>query len=198
MSVLESIAGGLGAVARTFDQLVPDFGDLAEEICDAVLPEVVGDVVSLGLNIVGGNYAAAVADGLDLLENVARGSADDATDMALDPGPPSPEVIYEAPDAPRFPGPGSSPVPPGQDADAPVLARAAGPAIDDSFWGQSDDQLLQAIRQGRIPQDVVESREGMLRLQQRMNDIQQMNALMTNMLRAMHEMEMEVIRHVRA
>jgi hypothetical protein len=79
-----------------------------------------------------------------------------------------------------------------------IAQRAPGGAIDDSFWGMSDDEFLNAVRNGALPKEVLESKDGMLRLQQRMNDIQQMNALLTNMLRATHELEMEVIRNVRA
>lgn len=46
-------------------------GDLAETLCDKLgLPEEIGDVAGLGVDLYTGNYAAAVEQGLDLFEDV--------------------------------------------------------------------------------------------------------------------------------
>ena len=57
---------------------------------------------------------------------------------------------------------------------------------------------LSAIRDGKVPKELAESKDGMLALQARMTQITEMNQLMTSMLQAIHQMRMGVIQNVRA
>ena len=61
----------------------------------------------------------------------------------------------------------------------------------------SPDQFLQAVTSGSIPPDVANSPSAMAQVQARMNQITQMNQLMTSMMAAMHQMEMSIIQNIR-
>ena len=61
----------------------------------------------------------------------------------------------------------------------------------------SDDDFMNAIRSGKIPPDVANSSDGMLAIQARMDQITQMNQMMTSMMQAMHQMNMNVIENIR-
>jgi hypothetical protein len=54
------------------------------------------------------------------------------------------------------------------------------------------------VRDGKIPNDVLNSHGGMMMLQNKLHQIQEMNALMTQMLKAMHDMTMSIIQNMRA
>jgi hypothetical protein len=62
----------------------------------------------------------------------------------------------------------------------------------------SDDDLMKAVREGKIPTDVTDSQAGMMALQARMDHISEMNKMMTSMMEAMHQMKMGVIENLRA
>jgi hypothetical protein len=61
----------------------------------------------------------------------------------------------------------------------------------------SPDQFLQAVTSGNIPPDVANSPSAMAQIQARMNQITQMNQLMTSMMAALHQMEMSIIQNIR-
>jgi hypothetical protein len=185
MSLVERIVHGMAAAANVVDDLLVDPGDVLETTVDQILPEPIGDLLSIGIDLYTGNYIDLIADGLDLI------------DAGGQPAVASPSVEPDPPPVSAAPADEPTAAEEGDDA-VPAAARAPAEAIDDSFWSMTDQQFLDAVRKGNLPQEVLESKEGMLRLQQRMNDIQQMSALLTNMLRATHELEMEVVRNVRA
>ncbi len=62
----------------------------------------------------------------------------------------------------------------------------------------SDDDLMKAVRAGKIPSEVTDSNDGMLELQARMNHISEMNQMMTTMMQSMHQMKMSVIENIKA
>jgi hypothetical protein len=56
---------------------------------------------------------------------------------------------------------------------------------------------MQAVTSGKIPDDVANSQSAMMAVQARMNQINQMNQLVTGMMAAMHQMEMSIIQNIR-
>jgi hypothetical protein len=67
----------------------------------------------------------------------------------------------------------------------------------DDFMALGNDAFMQAVVQGKIPKEISDSPAAMQSLQARMNNISEMNQLMTSMLSAVHQMEMSVIQNVR-
>jgi hypothetical protein len=61
----------------------------------------------------------------------------------------------------------------------------------------SDADFMAALRSGNLPKEVTDDPAAMLAIQARMNHISEMNKLMTNMMQAMHDMQMSVIQNVR-
>ena len=56
---------------------------------------------------------------------------------------------------------------------------------------------MNAIAEGKIPEGISKDPKAMMALQQRMNQITEMNQLMTQMLKAIHDMRMAIIQNVR-
>jgi hypothetical protein len=79
-------------------------------------------------------------------------------------------------------------------------SEEAGQAAAKQFLDAHADpeSFMNAIRNGKIPSDVLNSQSGMLMLQQQMQDIQRMFTLMTQMMQAMHELQMAIVRNIRA
>ncbi len=76
-----------------------------------------------------------------------------------------------------------------------LLERAAeGPRRSD---GDVADQFMKAVTSGKIPADVANNQSAMMQIQARMNQITQMNELVTTMMEAMHEMQMAIIQNIR-
>ena len=67
----------------------------------------------------------------------------------------------------------------------------------DQFFKMSNHDLEAAVRDGKIPDSVKDDPDQMRRLQQRMNDISEMNQLMTSMIQALHQMNQSIIQNVR-
>jgi hypothetical protein len=61
----------------------------------------------------------------------------------------------------------------------------------------SPDQFMQAVTSGNIPPDVANNPAAMTQIQARMNQITQMNQLVTSMMAAMHQMQMSIIQNIR-
>ena len=61
----------------------------------------------------------------------------------------------------------------------------------------SDADFMAALRSGNLPKEVTDDPAAMLAIQARMNHISEMTKLMTNMMQAMHDMQMSVIQNVR-
>jgi hypothetical protein len=67
----------------------------------------------------------------------------------------------------------------------------------DEFMAQGNEALMKAVRDGKIPKEIADSPSAMQSLQARLNQISEMNQLMTAMIQAMHQMQMAVIQNVR-
>jgi len=76
-------------------------------------------------------------------------------------------------------------------------ASSATPADLQSLMALSPDQFMQAVTSGKIPDSVANSQSAMMQVQARMNQITQMNQLVTGMMAAMHQMEMSIIQNIR-
>lgn len=66
------------------------------------------------------------------------------------------------------------------------------------FFAQSDADLMAAVRDGKLPDAVKNDPASMQRLQLRVNEISEMNQLISQMMAAMHEMNKVVIQNIRA
>jgi hypothetical protein len=67
----------------------------------------------------------------------------------------------------------------------------------DQLRTMSDQAVRDAVINGRISPEVARDQAAMMVIQQRMNAISEMNNLMTNMMRALHDMQMAVIQNIR-
>jgi hypothetical protein len=61
----------------------------------------------------------------------------------------------------------------------------------------SDGAVRDAVIHGRISPELAKDQAAMMAIQQRMNAISEMNNLMTNMMRALHDMQMAVVQNIR-
>lgn len=209
MSILNDFTSSVGKLASAADAFIPDAGDIVEKTCDALLPdeyEYIGDILSGATNIATGNYVAAIADAGDLIEGIKFSEPD--------PPPAAAERSSSETDvAPRrLPTPvqaqnvGAADV----ETSSSALSNASGSSSASGASSQnsteaiqkmndmSDDAFRNMIRNGEIPPEIAKDPVAMQALQMRMQEMQQMNALMTNLLRSMHEMQMEIVRNIRA
>ena len=76
-------------------------------------------------------------------------------------------------------------------------SSAAAPKDLAGLMAMSPDQFMQAVTSGKIPDSVANSQSAMMQVQARMNQITQMNQLVTGMMAAMHQMEMSIIQNIR-
>jgi hypothetical protein len=73
----------------------------------------------------------------------------------------------------------------------------ATPSSLSDLMALSPDQFMQAVTSGKIPPDVANNPSAMTQIQARMNQITQMNQLVTSMMAAMHQMQMAIIQNIR-
>jgi hypothetical protein len=78
-----------------------------------------------------------------------------------------------------------------------AAGSAAAPSSLSSLMSMSNDQFMQAVTSGNIPADVANNPSAMAEIQARMNQITQMNQLVTSMMAAMHQMQMAIIQNIR-
>jgi hypothetical protein len=107
----------------------------------------------------------------------------------LEPLPP-PTFATQPPALPSVTGPGTA-------ATAPASVQASRALSSDGFLGLSDADLMNAVRTGNIPDAIKNDPAQMRRLEVRMNDITEMNHLITSMLKALHDMNTQVIQNIR-
>jgi hypothetical protein len=69
-------------------------------------------------------------------------------------------------------------------------------ASANAFFNLSDKDIMNALRDGTLPESVSKDPAQMQRLQLRMNDITQMNQLITSMIAALHDMNKQVIQNL--
>jgi hypothetical protein len=75
---------------------------------------------------------------------------------------------------------------------------SGGISSKDKIASLSNADFMNAIRTGNISDDVAKDPAAMLQIQERMNQITQMNQLMSQMMAAMHQMAMSTIQNIRA
>ena len=56
---------------------------------------------------------------------------------------------------------------------------------------------MQMVTSGKIPPDVANNQSAMMQVQARLNQISQMNQMMTQMMQAAHQMQMAIIQNFR-
>jgi hypothetical protein len=83
-------------------------------------------------------------------------------------------------------------------ADGPNTTATNTAAGADAFFKLSDADLMNAVRDGKLPDAVKNDPAAMQRLQLRMNDISEMNQLISQMMAALHDMNRAVIQNIRA
>jgi hypothetical protein len=198
----------------------------AESICDTILPknlEFVGDLVGIATAFETGDWLGCLDGAVDLFKDLPqqlsalgqhgspnRPGNDTNASPSLEPTPPTPygagsstrrasdttprRSAVDAASAPESPA-----VPPANGASVRAVA-VDGPkgSSADAFFALTDKDLMDAVRNGTIPDSVAKDPKQMQRLQARMNDITQMNQLVTMMLNALHEMNKQVIQNIRA
>jgi hypothetical protein len=76
-------------------------------------------------------------------------------------------------------------------------ATQANSADLQKLLGMNNTDFMNAVRSGQIPDSVMNDPKAMMMIQDRMNQITQMNQLMTSMMQAMHQMEMSIIQNIR-
>ena len=76
-------------------------------------------------------------------------------------------------------------------------STSAAPTDLASLMALSPDQFMQAVTSGKIPPDVANDQSAMMQVQARMNQITQMNQLVTSMMAAAHQMQMSIIQNIR-
>jgi hypothetical protein len=180
-------------------------GDLLHSALDNVLPKELKFVSgALGgiLDLETGNLVGAAKNLIDSvfdLKDVAQkptgnslANAPDGRPWCYEP-PPPPCISWRASPAASATSPRTTP----PAAAAPAPAGDPSALSKSSFLGLADDAFMSAIRDGKIPKEIADSKDGMLSLQARMTQITEMNQLMTSMLQAIHQMRMGVVQNLR-
>jgi hypothetical protein len=176
-------------------------GQLAEDLAGSLgLPAPVGKLVAVGADLLTHNYAAAAGDGIGLFLEPGQGQTHDASSKAkalindLLRGPVGGQAaLLAVPPGPGLPAPGPASPPGAADSGSP-----AGQGAASAFFALSDEELLKAVEENRIPREVLQDQGSLIALQQRLYRYNESVTLLTDMLRATHEMRMEIIRQVRA
>jgi hypothetical protein len=180
----------------------------AESVCDAVLPtnlEFIGDLVGLAADIESGNWIKCLDDLQDLTKDLPQQWAA----LSAQPSQTTPDDSLMLP---TFLEP-SPPVWFGQSQAAQSITGSLQTTVDgvdslrtvqpsqgmspNAFFGLSDANLMNAVRAGNIPDAVKNDPAQLRRLEARMHDITEMNHLITAMLKAMHDMNTQVIQNIR-
>jgi hypothetical protein len=200
-NVLNAIPTGLGDVARSMlDSVLPKELEFLSGAVAGVLDLETGNLVGAAKN-----FIDAVLDVKDLVQTQKGPAGSPPTSMT-----PSYPWCYEPPPPPigaaataakaaavnavslaaTSPTAKTTATPADPKVDATTLSRS-------SFLGLPDDAFMSAIREGKIPKEIAESKDAMLALQARMTQITEMNQLMTSMLQAIHQLRMGVIQNLR-
>jgi hypothetical protein len=228
---------------------LPGLGDIAEKICDSVLPKelhIVGDLVGGYVNFQTGNYSSLARQGMELFGDLKdlqqslgkpqqqdkagpsyshepsppirgrwRPAADDVKKMSTNVqiatewrgSPPEAETskpkpaVTTKPDEAAKPAETTKPKVPKETTEPKATTESKSKAetsksVED-FYKKSPDDLMKAVRDGKIPDEIKDSPTEMRRLQAKMDQITEMNNLMTSMLQALHQMKMSIIQNVR-
>jgi hypothetical protein len=175
----------LGTIASDISNVVSDPGKLVADVVDAVLPErlkAIGDVAGGVVDVIVGNEPQAIAHFTDGLKDL-------------------PQLAGVAPSADEL---SASVATPTEAAEPPPASSADGTPANHKPQDLADllalpsDQFMQAVSGGAVPADVAENPAALLQIQARVNDIAQMNQLVTSMMSAMHQMQMSIAQNIRA
>jgi hypothetical protein len=182
--------------------VLPGIGDIAHSVLDSFLPkelQFLSGAVSGMVDLQTGNPIGAAKNFIDSVLDLKDLAQSAKPTCGLTNIPPAHPWSYEPSPPPTWRALAVQPT-----ATAAARGTAAAPTADpaalskSSFLNLSDDALMAAIRDGRVPKEIADSKDGMLALQARMTQITEMNQLMTSMLQAIHQMRMGVIQNVRA
>lgn len=178
MSFIDSIVSDIGSA-------LSDPGKLVTDALDVVLPDnlkSVGDAAGGLLDLVIGKEQDAVAlfqNGIKDLPQIASSAASAAASAGTDVATASAE-----------------PEPP--PATSGASTSSSTPDDVASLLALSPDDFMKAITSGAVPADVAGDPTAMLQIQSRVNEIAQMNQLVTSMLSATHQMQMSIAQNIRA
>lgn len=214
MSVIDAL--------KPFNFVTDLLGKGAEKLCDSLgLPEAVGDIAKGLVGWHTGDVKLLMDGVMDLKDNALAflDPARYARDLNLGAQEPTPPPSRKqalaveqgrggqgSPEAPASvdksekgaPGTESTPgsTPGNEKTPSASEAKGAAKAFLERF--SDPESFMTAIRNGQLPDEVANSQSGMLMVQQRLHEIQRMFSLMTQMMQAMHEMEMAIVRNIRA
>ena len=181
-----------------FDTIVSDLstalgdpGKFVTDALDAVLPDrlqSISDAAGGVVDLFTGHTSQATAlftDGLkDLPQLINGNSSSSSTPTTAD------VAVGTA---------ATEPPPPAATASASTASATSSTDSADvsSLLSLSSDQFMQAISSGAIPADVANDPSAMLQIQARMNDIAEMNQLVTSVMSASHQMQMTIAQNIR-
>jgi hypothetical protein len=172
MSIFDTIVSDIGSAFS-------DPGKLVTDALDAVLPDrlkSIGDAAGGLVDLVVGHEPQAISlfkAGIKDLPQLSSSTPSAAAGT---------EVATAA----------AEPAPP------PASAGASTPADVASLLALSSDDFMKAVTSGAVPADVATDPTAMLQIQSRVNEIAQMNQLVTSMLSATHQMQMSIAQNIRA
>jgi hypothetical protein len=164
----------LGTIESDLGSVFSDPGKLVTDLVDGLLPDKMkslGDLAGGVVDVVLGKESQALSHFQDGLRDLPQLAADAPAAAATSTATaPAPE-----PDA----------------ADAQPTDLAGLLALP-------SNQFINAISSGAIPDGVANDPAALLQIQARVNDIAQMNQMMTSMMSALHQMQMSVAQNIRA
>jgi hypothetical protein len=186
MSILSTLASDIGSV-------LDDPGKLVTDVVDGVLPQKlksIGDLAGGLVDAVIGKEARAVSHFQDGVKDLPQliGTAPPLDDLTA--GATGTEAAFPEPPAPATDAANA--------ASDTSLAATGAPNDVQALLALPSDQFMKAVSSGAVPPDVADDPAAMLQIQARMNDIAQMNQLVTSMMTAMHQMQMSIAQNIRA
>ena len=102
-----------------------------------------------------------------------------------------------APAAPTKPAPAAPAAAPATPASTSAADTGQTISSMSQLNSMSDTAVRDAVIHGRISPELAKDQTAMMAIQQRMNAISEMNNLMTNMMKALHDMQMAVVQNIR-
>jgi hypothetical protein len=179
-----------------------------EFVSDQFLPEPVGDLLSMGVNIATGNLGAAIDDGVDLFTGDSRDKKPSNDGFGFEPAPP-PEycpTVQPAPNKPAIVTPVIDGKPaagqPGTSAtdkkEPPKPEAASGSGEAPKQADRDYDKDFENIQKGIKPEWMEQKDFDKLMLQRRIEEYSAMMTLLSNLMKALHEANMACIRNISA
>lgn len=164
----------LGTIESDLGSVFSDPGKLVTDVVDTLLPEKLkslGDLAGGVVDVVLGKESQALSHFQDGLRDLPQLTADSAATGVV-----------------------SNTAPTNQ----PDAAADAQPTDLAGLLALPSDQFMKAISGGAVPAGVADDPAALLQIQARVNDIAQMNQMMTSMMSALHQMQMSVAQNIRA